>query len=75
MKKTSRLPFVLLIGIVLHSNSQTHASTPNVGVGGLHLVAVYLLMCLTVAAIYGLQRLVAAIRSGRFKHWSKPMDN
>ena len=73
MKKTSRLPFVLLIGIILHSNSQAHASTPNVGERGLHLVAVYL--CLTAAAIYGLQRLVAAIRSGRFKRWSKPMGN
>ena len=70
MKKPSHLLFALFIGIILYSNSKAHDSIVRL----LDVVAVYLLMCFT-AAIYGLQKLVAAIRSGRFKHWSKPMDN
>jgi hypothetical protein len=75
MKKPSRIPLGLLIGFVLFAKGQAHASTPNVGDGGLHLVAVYLLLCLTAAAIYGLQKFITAIRSGRFKRWSQSMDN
>jgi hypothetical protein len=75
MKKLSRIPLALLISFILVGNNQAHASTPNVGDGGLHLVAVYLLLCLTAAVIYGLQKLIVAIRSGRFKPWSKLMDN
>ncbi len=71
MKKPSRLLFALLIGIILYSNSRAHDST----VGLLDVVAVNLLMCFTAAALYGLQKLVVAIRSGHAKRWSESINN